>query len=168
VSVAIARVTTSATDDDVRAIAAIDDASFPQTRPAEEHVREELSRPWTRVWAAREGDQITGYLLAWHVADEIHVLQVASRLTHRRRGIGLALVAEAFAYARAEHARLLLLEVRRSNAAAIALYRRVGFVATHVRRGYYADGEDAVEMQAELDPETGAQVARVDEEGLDV
>ena len=152
---------------DVDEVAAIDAVTFPQSRPAEEHVREELSRPWTRAWAARDGERIIGYLLAWHVADELHILQVAAAPAERRRGIGRALVDETLAYAAREKVRLVLLEVRRSNAGAIALYRRVGFIANHVRRGYYPDGEDALEMLVELDPATGARVSRVDEVALE-
>jgi ribosomal-protein-alanine N-acetyltransferase len=40
--------------------------------------------------------------------------------------------------------------VRKSNAAAIALYERLGFEAVGVRRGYYDDGEDAVDMHAHV------------------
>ena len=58
--------------------------------------------------------------------------------------------------------RLVLLEVRRSNEGALALYRRLGFALTNVRRGYYADGEDALEMLVELDPVTGAHVPQAD------
>jgi ribosomal-protein-alanine N-acetyltransferase len=48
-----------------------------------------------------------------------------------------------------------LLEVRRSNAPAIALYRALGFVETGVRKGYYSDdGEDALVFRLELTPET--------------
>jgi ribosomal-protein-alanine N-acetyltransferase len=61
----------------------------------------------------------------------------------------------------------VLLEVRRSNGAAIALYRRVGFFAMGVRARYYPDDEDAVEMVLMLDPETGAVVAHGDEVRLD-
>ena len=152
---------------DVPAVAVLDAMTFPQTRPAEEHVREELSRPWTRAWVAKEEGAAVGYLLAWHVADELHVLQVATAPVHRRKGVGRALVDHAIAYATAERVRLVLLEVRRSNAAALALYRGLGFVRSHVRRGYYTDGEDAVEMLVELDPVTGARVPRVDEAGFD-
>ena len=153
---------------DVAEVAEIDAASFPQTRPAEEHIREELSRPWTRAWVARDDLRVAGYLLSWHVADELHVLQVATAVSQRRRGVARSLVEQALDFAAAEHVRLVLLEVRPSNTAAIALYRRVGFVATHVRRGYYTDGEDALEMLIELDPVTGRRVSRVDEVRLDV
>jgi ribosomal-protein-alanine N-acetyltransferase len=170
------RVERTRDDGDVRAIAEIDAASFPQMRPAdgeparsaEARVRDELARPWTRAWVAREEERVVGYLLSWHVVDELHVLQVATTALLRRKGIGRALVEASLAYSVAEHVRLVLLEVRRSNAAAIALYRRVGFVASHVRRGYYTDGEDAVEMVLELDPATGARVSRADEAGLDI
>jgi ribosomal-protein-alanine N-acetyltransferase len=61
------------------------------------------------------------------------------------------------AHARSARQRLVLLEVRRSNQAAIALYESEGFRTTNVRRGYYADtAEDALEMRITLDPETGA------------
>ena len=149
-------------DGDVPVVAAIDEEAFPQTRPAEEHIREEMSRPWTRAWAAHGDAGVVGYLLSWHVADELHILQVATETRERRRGVGRALVERALAFAVAEKVRLVLLEVRRSNVAAIALYRGLGFSAVNVRRGYYANGEDAVEMLVELDP-GGARVPRVDE-----
>jgi ribosomal-protein-alanine N-acetyltransferase len=161
---------------DVADVAVIEDASFPQQRPAagnvrlpttEERLREELSRPWTRAWTAHEGKRIVGYLVSWHVADELHVLQVAASPSDRRRGFGRALVLRALEYAASERVRLVLLEVRRSNHAAIALYRRVGFAAVNVRRAYYDNGEDAVEMLAELDPATGNRVLRDDEVALD-
>jgi ribosomal-protein-alanine N-acetyltransferase len=63
-------------------------------------------------------------------------------------------------HASAERVRLVLLEVRRSNRAAIHLYRGQGFTAMGVRRRYYADNaEDAIEMMLALDPATG-QVLR--------
>jgi ribosomal-protein-alanine N-acetyltransferase len=158
-------------DRDVGVVAAIDALVFPQSQPTgdarlptpEERLRDELARPWSRAWVVRESERVVAYCLSWHVVDELHILQVASAPDERRRGFGRALVNEALAYAAAERVRLVLLEVRRSNEAAIALYRRVGFAAVHVRRAYYTDGEDAVEMLAELDPATGARVSRADE-----
>jgi len=61
----------------------------------------------------------------------------------------------------------VLLEVRRSNDAAIALYRTMDFFATRVRARYYPDDEDAVEMLLLLDPRTGEVLPHDDEVGLD-
>jgi [ribosomal protein S18]-alanine N-acetyltransferase len=110
---------------------------------------DELEKPWARVWAARDkrANRAVGFLVSWHVVDELHVLHVATAEDVRRRGIGSALVAEAVTYARVNDVRLCLLEVRQSNQPAIRLYEKYGFVVENVRPRYYADNdEDALEM----------------------
>jgi ribosomal-protein-alanine N-acetyltransferase len=151
-------------EDDVQAVAAI----AGPTHMDAAHVRDEMQRPWSRLWVAREEDgPVVAYLVAWHVADELHVLNIATRQDRQRRGIGRALMDETVKYARAGRIAHVLLEVRRSNRPAIGLYRGVGFFAIGVRARYYPDDEDAVEMVLALDPETGAIVAHADEVRLD-
>ena len=154
------------TEADVETVAAMDGP----TRMTQDNVRDELQRPWSRLWVAREeGPEgaVVAFLVAWHVSDELHVLNVATRSDRRRRGIGRAVMSEAVAYGRRNAVRHLLLEVRRSNRAAIAMYRGIGFFAMGVRSKYYPDDEDAVEMVLALDPTTGAIVPRPDEIRLD-
>ena len=129
-----------------------------------EQLRDELGRPWSRTWVARErADDVVALLVAWHVADELHVLNVATRSDRRRRGAARSLLEAMLAYAREKRVRHVLLEVRRSNGGAIALYRGVGFFAMGIRARYYPDDEDAVEMALALDAETGAVIVRDDE-----
>ena len=118
----------------------------------------ELARPFALLWVARPrlGDVPTAFLLAWAVADELHLIHIATHPGSRRRGAARALMSALIDRATKHKSRLVLLEVRRSNRAAIRLYRSVGFSAMGVRRTYYADGEDAVEMMLTLDPMTGA------------
>jgi [ribosomal protein S18]-alanine N-acetyltransferase len=155
------------TESDVPAVAAVD----PSAQLEEGSLRDELGRSWSRTWVAREGSgdaaEIVGFLSAWHVADELHVLNVTTRVDRRRRGIGRALMETAVAYGRAKRVRHVLLEARRSNHAALALYRSLGFFATGVRARYYPDDEDAVEMVLLFDPATGEVVLREDETKLD-
>lgn len=133
-----------------------------------DQLRDELARPWSRVWVAREGaDDVVALLVAWHVSDELHVLNVATRPDRRRRGAARALLGAMLAYARQERIKHVLLEVRRSNRGAIALYRGVGFFAMGIRIRYYPDDEDAVEMVLALDAETGAVIAHDDEVRLE-
>jgi ribosomal-protein-alanine N-acetyltransferase len=149
---------------DVPVVAAIEGP----TRMDEANLRDELARPWSRLWVAREeGAGVVAFVISWHVADELHVLNVATRTDRRRRGLARALMDELIAYARSHRVKHVLLEVRRSNAAAMALYRRVGFFAMGVRARYYPDDEDAVEMVLLLDPSTGDVVAHDDEVRLD-
>jgi [ribosomal protein S18]-alanine N-acetyltransferase len=119
--------------------------------------REELQRPWTRCWIAREGPRAQAFLIAWHVTDELHVLSIATSPAARRRGLAMALMTTALDYAREQRVRLILLEVRHMNLPALRLYRKLGFTVVGIRAGYYSDtGEDAVEMLLALDPVTGA------------
>ncbi len=70
---------------------------------------------------------------------------------HRRQGIGAALIDACMAWAANAGASAIRLEVRASNAAATALYRRLGFSTTGVRRAYYsAPVEDALLLEAPL------------------
>jgi ribosomal-protein-alanine N-acetyltransferase len=147
-------------------VAAFDEVEEDDLAAARRSLDEELARPWSVVRVARRGEAIAGALVAWVVADEVHVLDVATHPAHRRRGVARVLVTDLLALAHARGARHLYLEVRRSNAAAIALYRSLGFAATGVRARYYADDEDAVEMSLALDPLTGAPRPRADEVDL--
>ncbi len=118
----------------------------------------EDARSFAHIWVARPkaGAAPAAFLLAWAVADELHVINVATHPDSRRRGAARALLGAAIQHARSHRARLVLLEVRRGNRAAIGLYRSHGFSAIGIRRGYYADNsEDAIEMMLAIDPETG-------------
>lgn len=114
-------------------------------------LREELVRTWARLRVARNASgDVVGYVLFWHVVDEIHLLNVAVAPHARRSGIGRLLVETVVTYAREHAAAKILLEVRASNVAALALYGRLGFTQFNVRERYYSDGEDGVEMLLEL------------------
>ncbi|HEV8247757.1 MAG TPA: GNAT family N-acetyltransferase [Polyangiaceae bacterium] len=129
----------------------------------------ELTRVWARLWVAREaaGGAALGFLLAWDAADEVHLVDVVTHPDARRRGVARALIQTLIAHASGRGARLILLEVRRSNHGALMLYRGAGFRAVGLRSGYYADnGEDAVEMQLELDPQSGLVLPGEDEVDL--
>lgn len=87
---------------------------------------------------------LAGFALGRCAADEFEILLVAVAPEARRRGTGGALVAALLARAGAATAHL---EVRASNAAAIALYERAGFVAAGRRPRYYEGREDAIAMR---------------------
>ncbi len=127
--------------------------------PSDLHVdlAAELARDIALPWVIRSPTGVVvGFLLAWSVADELHLLELASHPEYRRKGFARALLSALIAHARQHRKRLLLLEVRRSNEAAVTLYESSGFQRTGVRPGYYSDtGEDAVEMRITFDPSSG-------------
>jgi [ribosomal protein S18]-alanine N-acetyltransferase len=118
-------------------------------------LRREMMHDWSTILLATErrglAEAILGFVVFWLVHDELHVLNIATALEARRRGVGWALMEEAATRARQAGAILATLEVRRSNQGAIALYRALGYRQVGVRPNYYADeGEDAIVMVLDL------------------
>jgi tRNA threonylcarbamoyladenosine biosynthesis protein TsaB len=106
----------------------------------------EANRHIARVQAARDRNgTLIGYATAWLIVDELHIHDVAVDPAFRRRGAAKALLERVLAEARASGATSATLEVRRSNAAAVALYEKLGFMTEAVRPAYYRDPtEDAL------------------------
>ncbi len=164
----VERLTGAGARADLEAVEAIAHAAFNESSFSAEA---EAGRAWARIWVARAAAEAAlpvGFHVPWHVADELHVLNIATDPPMRRRGVARALMAAALQYAAAERIRIVILEVRRSNRAAIKLYRGLGFTALGVRAGYYTDNdEDAIEMMLALDPATGQIVPGRDEVLID-
>ena len=103
------------------------------------------------------GGKIRGYTVLMPVLEEAELLNIGVAAGRQRKGLGRAMLREMLDAARKKNMRRVFLEVRPSNAAAIALYRSAGFGETGVRRDYYRneDGsEDAVTMACELTGES--------------
>jgi [ribosomal protein S18]-alanine N-acetyltransferase len=120
-----------------------------------ELLRRELGHAWSTILLAVEeddaGERILGFIVFWLVHDEVHVLNIAVAMEARRRGIGRALMEESAAQGRRRAAQISTLEVRRSNVAAITLYRALGYRQVGIRPNYYTDeGEDAIVMILDL------------------
>jgi len=114
---------------------------------------EEMARTWARLEVVR--DPITGRPVAfadyWLVADELHILNIATHPEARRQGHGARLLRHILDVARKASFRSVELEVRRSNLAAQALYRRFEFQPVGIRARYYEDNdEDAIVMTLRL------------------
>jgi len=112
---------------------------------------EELRVPQSLACVARHHGRMAGYLLAWRLEGEIHLGNLAVSKEYQRRGVGQALLSWLIDRTREDGPGRITLEVRASNFAAQELYRRFGFQAVALRRGYYQDsGEDALVMMREL------------------
>ncbi|MDZ4691167.1 ribosomal protein S18-alanine N-acetyltransferase [Terricaulis sp.] len=99
------------------------------------------------------GAEPQGFIIAWAVAGDAEVLTVAVAPEARRQGVGAALVTEAAAAVLARGAASMHLEVAESNAAARALYAKLGFTEAGRRRDYYATEQgwvDAIVMRRAL------------------
>jgi [ribosomal protein S18]-alanine N-acetyltransferase len=106
----------------------------------------ELSKPSGVCLAAVDEDgKLLGYLICARYDTVWHLMNIAVDPVQRRRGIAKALLEQMIE--RAGRDREYTLEVRTSNAPAIALYESFGFRSAGTRPRYYRDnGEDAVIM----------------------
>jgi [ribosomal protein S18]-alanine N-acetyltransferase len=114
---------------------------------------EELARSWAHVDVVRKmgSGAIVAFCNYWLVADEVHLLNLATHPQERRSGHASRLLAHVLEYARRAACRLVTLEVRRSNEVAQRLYRRFAFKAVGIRPNYYVDDqEDAVIMSLDM------------------
>ena len=104
---------------------------------------------------AAAGGALLGYWVALAGVGELHLLNLTVVPAQQRRGLGRALLARVVERARALGMASVWLEVRPSNAPALALYERCGMRLAGRRRGYYpaAGGarEDALVMKLGLD-----------------
>ena len=109
---------------------------------SEKSIETELSCRLSVWLVALEGEQVVGYVGSQTVIDESDMMNIAVHPDFRRRGIAEALVAELEAALRQRGSRALTLEVRDSNASAIALYEKLGFAQVGLRKNYYRNPKE--------------------------
>ena len=131
--------------DDIDGILAVEDASFTNPWTREMYLSELANAGVAYFFLARdETRQIVGFCSFWHVADELHFNNLAVLPVWRRRGVASAILWRVLAKGAELGATRAILEVRRSNQVALALYERFGFTVAGTRRGYYTSPpEDA-------------------------
>ncbi len=137
----------SAKSNDIDAIAAMEQACF-STPWSRESIAHDLTENEISVYFLVEIDGTpVGYGGMWIIADEGHILNVAVLPGYRNRNIATFLLCVMLAAGERSGLRRFTLEVRRSNEAAKALYRKLNFKEEGLRKGYYQDtGEDAIIM----------------------
>ena len=130
----------------VSAVAELEKQNFSEPWP-EIAVRGELTNKLALWLVALDGETVVGYVGSQTVLQEADMMNIAVADSHRRRGIARMLVEELI---RQLDAYQLTLEVRTSNAGAIALYDSLGFTQVGLRKNYYhKPKEDALILRKE-------------------
>lgn len=131
----------------------IEKQSFEQPWPFSAFERY-LDAPGFLVAERPDENAVAGFIVADTIPNHGrplgHVKDVAVHSDARGNGLGEALLDRGLAVLYAQGARSVKLEVRRSNAAAISLYRKHGFEYYRTLRRYYSDGEDALVMVSRI------------------
>lgn len=137
-------------EEDLDQVLAIERSSYavPWTRGI---FQQELRNKQSAFYiTARSEKKIVGYGGLWLIWKEGHITNITVDQRFRRRGIGSLLLIKLIELARGEGVKLVTLEVRVSNIAAVKLYESFAFKKVGKRKGYYMDNnEDALIMHCQ-------------------
>jgi len=126
-----------------------------------------FSEPWTKEmfyseffdnrlsfsFVAKEGEEVLGYLFAWEVSGEFHLMNIAVDPQWQRQGIGEALMQKMCDVGKERAIGQILLEVRVSNLSAISLYKKLKFSKVGRRKNYYhSPKEDGLILRYDYSP----------------
>lgn len=108
-----------------------------------------LRRTWWPFGRSGPPGEVIGYGGCWLISGEAHISTIAVHPDHRRQGLGELLLASMLKRTIRLGGEYSVLEVRESNEAAQALYRKYEYAVIGRRKRYYRDdGEDALLMEA--------------------
>ena len=118
---------------------------------SENSVASELKNPLSLWLVADENGTVQGYVGSQTVMDESDMMNVAVHPDCRKQGIATALIVGLVEELRKRGSHSLTLEVRASNASAISLYEKLGFIQVGLRKNYYRNPrEDALILRTEF------------------
>ena len=143
--------------EDLDVMAEMERICFPDDSWSREMLLEEIENQSATFLVAEDGDKIIGCAMAWMIAPyECQIGTIEVLPEYRRMGIAYELMWKILKISRLLGIWEVHLEVRASNAPAIALYESLGFTKDGLRKKYYSNGEDAYTMSLNmLQPEEG-------------
>ena len=134
-----------ATSNDFADILSIEKKVFKHPWSKEQLSWELNSQPAAENYVMIASGNMIGYLFSHVVDDDVQILNIAIDIPFQHKGYGEQFLSYFLDQSNTDSS--IHLEVRKSNFPAINLYLKFGFHETGTRKGYYADGEDAIIMQ---------------------
>lgn len=130
--------------EDISVLTEIEKELFPVNPWDENQFLYELEEnPFAMIFVDERKDKIVGYVDLWIQYEQAQIANIAVVKEKQSEGIGDHLLKTAIQAAVEYGCENVSLEVRVSNANAIALYEKNDFIEVSIRKNYYEDGEDA-------------------------
>lgn len=136
-------VITRATSADVGRVMSIDSECFTDAW-SERTITDEVNNHF--VYIANIDDISVGYIDVVDLVDEWSVMRVAVSPKYQNHGIGARLISYIETMAKSQNIGLISLEVDEKNHKALSLYSKLGYITRRIRKDYYPNGSDAIEM----------------------
>ena len=135
-----------ATLKDLAKISEIENLTFRKPWKESDLAYEINENPVSIVLVLEEANLILGYMSYWITFDSATLSKIAIHPSFQGRKLSNVLMEEMLDDCYAKKVRYVTLEVRKSNAKAISLYKKHGFKEEVIKLHYYDDGEDAIYM----------------------
>ena len=113
-------------------------------------IRQSFDNPSYKCFLYRIGDQYKGLVSILLLGDEAEILRVVVENSVRLGGVATKMLTELFNYLKKQKCDKVFLEVNNQNYPALSLYKKLGFIETSRREGYYGRGEDAILMKKDI------------------
>ena len=143
-------------EEDLPMVMEIENLCFIKPWSEKNFLYEMYENPFANLWVIEMSNaslglkSVVGFADYWQTFDSGTLCQIAIHPELQGNGIGSQLLDEVIKDAYAKKIRTMTLEVRKSNEKAIKLYKKFGFTYSHIKEGYYDDGEDALYMMLEV------------------
>jgi len=133
---------------DFAALLRLDHACFPPgIAYSKTMLRYFMKLPSADGMVAEDGERIVGFILTEENPPLAHVITLDVAESHRRQGVGSALLAESEKNLALRGVRTILLETATDNEAGVAFWQRHGYRIEATLRRYYLRRIDAYEMR---------------------
>ncbi|MGZ3713476.1 MAG: ribosomal protein S18-alanine N-acetyltransferase [Bdellovibrionota bacterium] len=142
-----------ATEDDIAQIVDIEQGAMRPPWGANSF-RAELTKRTSRFWVITDNEtdaKVMAYIVFSLPAEQAHIQTFAVKPELKRQGLGKYLLRQVIAFVMRQKGESIVLEVRKSNLAAVSLYQSMGFIVLHTMTKFYPDGEDGYSMIYKID-----------------
>jgi [ribosomal protein S18]-alanine N-acetyltransferase len=136
--------------EDLTMVCQLEKQCFSRAWDKEDCTYEIDENPFSHGWILKDEDEIVGYAFLWETFEMAQLARIGVNPLARKKGYGSFLMQQLIERARNAQCEYMTLEVRPSNVAALALYKKFGFIQVNVSKNYYPDGEDALVMTMAL------------------
>ena len=134
--------------EDIKKLVFLDEKSFKKPW-SKKSFEEELSNNYSQIKIFAVQSRIYGFICYRIFLEELHIFRICAERMARRKKISTRLLADAEEDASGK-AFQALLEVESSNTPALNFYNKNSFIVTGIRKNYYGEGVDALNMTKDL------------------
>ena len=123
-------------ENDIEAVASLEAEIFPDPWSSKS-IKETYEQNHALVLGAYKEDSLIGYVIFYYILDEGEIARIAVSPSCRRQGVAEQIFLGLCDFCKEKDIKRILLDVRVSNEAAIAFYKKSGFKEDGIRKNFY-------------------------------